>query len=222
MIGQICVPPMESIHLGPGLNVLGMHHPSIFFQYSQLLKGNQEIGNVYDEEGNLMEKLNSRVLFIGDIAGIYSYDEWFIKQAVLKVLTNLDETHLKELHEIYEKGYSVFDTVALEGMLPVRLTAEFDTKSILGIYKPIIDVPSSQNFYDVIQSVIDTAGALNEKRMLVLLHITKYCTDEQINYLTTDILRQNLQVLSLEWTDHLFRFDNGRSWYIDEDFEQFS
>ncbi|TCD54707.1 type II-A CRISPR-associated protein Csn2, partial [Alloscardovia theropitheci] len=151
----------------------------------------------------------------------YNFNDWFMKQMITKLLFNVDEYQLKELHEIFERGYSVFDSLALDSMLPVNLSAEFEVKAILGIYKPSIDVPNPRSFYDVLQSIIDTAGALNEKRMLVLLHITKYCTKEQLDYLARDILRQELQVLSLEWTDHLFRFEDGRSWYVDEDFVQF-
>lgn len=222
MISQINIPPLEPLMLSDGLNIVGTNNARAFFTLSQILRGEEDFGICFDENGEVVEKIPTHVLNIGDIAGVYDFDNWFMKSALSRVLTQLDENQLKKLHEVYEIGYEIFDSIALDGMLPIKLGSEFDAKTLLGIYRPKIDVPNPQSFYDVLQAVIDTAGVLNEKRMLVLLHITEYCTQEQLNYLIKDILRQNLRVLSLEWTDHPFRFDNGRSWFIDEDYVQFS
>ncbi|OZG55087.1 type II-A CRISPR-associated protein Csn2 [Alloscardovia macacae] len=225
MISVVSMPPLEPFELGEGLNVLSVYSAQILFNLTQLLKGDMEKGSLFDEKGKLCEKVSGQILFIGDVAGEYSFSDWFMKTALTKMLLNFDSEQLKILHDAFEMGYSVFDAIALDRMLPVTVSGEFDPKAILSIYKPTLAVPNPENFYDVLQAVIDTAGALNEKRMLVMVHITEYSTQEQLEYLSKDIKRQNLQVLSLERTDHLFRFGEsgiGRSWYIDEDFVQFS
>ena len=77
--------------------------------------------------------------------------------------------------------------------------------------------------YDKIQLVVDTAGALAEGRMLVMLHITQYCDNGQLLLFASRIIKtpyaasgpgmlRQKKVLLTE----------GRSRYIDGDYVQFS
>ncbi|WP_394953617.1 type II-A CRISPR-associated protein Csn2 [Scardovia wiggsiae] len=222
MISQITIPPLEPFDLDKGLNIISTNSLSVFFSFSQGIKGKNEMMHFYDDDNNRMEKLESEILLVGDIAGKFNYDEWFKKQLLSAYIREFDDEQLAALHKIHAQLFSVLDKTALDSMLPISLNQEFDTKNLVSIFKPTVDVPEYENFYDEIQAIIDIAGALSDKRMLVLFHISEYCTNDQLEYLVSDIKRQELQVLCLERTDHLLRFGDERSYYVDEDFVQFS
>ncbi len=54
--------------------------------------------------------------------------------------------------------------------MPLSILDEADIKSMIAMAKPRVDTSSLGSLYDKIQLVVDTAGALAEGRMLVMLH----------------------------------------------------
>lgn len=94
--------------------------------------------------------------------------------------------------------------------LPLSILDEADIKSMIAMAKPRVDTSSLGSLYDKIQLVVDTAGALAEGRMLVMLHITQYCDNGQLLYLHRELLRHHMQLLDLECCRQKSPFDRGK------------
>lgn len=73
--------------------------------------------------------------------------------------------------------------------LPLEISSSLDLKTAISMAKLRVDVSSVGSLFDKIQMVVDTAGALAENRMLVTLHTTQYCNNDQLIYLHRDLLK---------------------------------
>mgnify|MGYP000364502117 CR=1 FL=1 len=164
-----------------------------------------------------------KVLFVGDCAGVLDYDALFQKAAVKKLNDGFNPEELSRLLLLQTEIKSIIQEEIWRENLPLSILDEADIKSMIAMAKPRVDTSSLGSLYDKIQLVVDTAGALAEGRMLVMLHITQYCDNGPITLFASRIIKTpyaasgpgmlaNKKVLLTE----------GRSRYIDGDYVQFS
>lgn len=221
MITTITLPPLEAISLKDGMNVLGVQPRDLYFRIvKSFYTPNNDFLNLYD--GNKLIPLDKGVVFIGNVIDNINLDEIYKKIAISKLIGLIDEEDRKELYSEFTSMSNSVERIVFDSFLPLTVSAEFDPKAIVGLFKPTMYIEEYTTVYDRIQGIINVAGALCESRMLVMLDIFEYCSDEQVKYLAEDIKRQNLQVICLERTDHRLGFDKERSRFIDEDFVQFT
>ena len=57
MISRITIPPLEPFDLDKGLNIISTNSLSVFFSFSQGIKGKNEMMHFYDDDNNRIEKL---------------------------------------------------------------------------------------------------------------------------------------------------------------------
>ena len=202
MIDSIVFYPLDSMSLEPGLNVIACELPSVLYKFVQGLRGEDDDVVLVECDKEVLAA--KKVLFVGDCAGVLDYDALFQKAAVKKLNDGFNPEELSRL------------------LLPLSILDEADIKSMIAMAKPRVDTSSLGSLYDKIQLVVDTAGALAEGRMLVMLHITQYCDNGQLLYLHRELLRHHMQLLDLECYDKKVLLTEGRSRYIDGDYVQFS
>lgn len=220
MIDSIVFYPLDSMSLEPGLNVIACELPSVLYKFVQGLRGEDD--DVVLVECGKEVLAAKKVLFVGDCAGVLDYDALFQKAAVKKLNDGFNPEELSRLLLLQTEIKSIIQEEIWRENLPLSILDEADIKSMIAMAKPRVDTSSLGSLYDKIQLVVDTAGALAEGRMLVMLHITQYCDNGQLLYLHRELLRHHMQLLDLECCDKKVLLTEGRSRYIDGDYVQSS
>lgn len=221
MIDSIVAYPLDAMTLKPGLNILGFKLPSLFFKFTEGLQGNNE-DVVLGEGDEAISSIVKKVLYVGDCADSIDYDALFQKAAIKRILDGFDPDRLTRILTLQSELKTIIQDEIWSDDLPLTISSSLDLKSAVSMAKPCIDASSVGSLFDKIQMVVDTAGALAESRMLVTLHITQYCDNDQLLYLHNDLLKRQMQLLDLECCDTKVTLTEGRSYYVDEDYVQFS
>lgn len=211
---------METISFEMGLNVLCIQSPILFYEYLESLKGNKE-SVVVSNDNNPMS-VAKNVLFLGDPACFDDFDSVFLKQAESSLIGRFDGSELSFIREVYANLLSRVQDQIWESNLPLVLSMDIDVKNIVKNMRPHINMNHCDSIYDKILSAVDVAGALLEKRTLVMLHIAEYCDQDQLSMLHNDLLRQGLQLIDLEMNDQPIRLTGIRNVFVDADYVQFS
>lgn len=162
------------------------------------------------------------MLFVGDCASGLDYDSLYQKMAIKKVLDDFNPEQLSRVLALQSEMKMILQDEIWRDDLPLDITSSLDLKAVVTMAKLRVDVSSLGSLFDRIQLLVDTAGALAESRMLVTLHITQYCDNDQLLYLHRELSRHKMQLLDLECCDKRIDLAEGRSYYVDEDFVQFS
>lgn len=212
--------PYDPFVLTPGLNIICLERAKDYFLMTKGLVEDVDTV-VVSQEGTLLS-VSKEVLFLGDIANPVNLETLFYKQAVKAFLDYLGVEEKSRLLEIQRQIQSEIQGDLYRSEIPLEVDSETDLKRIITSVKLKIEISDDESFFDRLQEIVSIEGALQEKRLLVLTHITQYCTLEQIQYIKADILRLGLQVLFLE--DSCARIDmkDGRTHYVDKDCVQFS
>ena len=220
MIDSIVVYPLEAMTLEPGLNVLGFQLPSLLYKFVNGLQGLSE--EVVLGEGSETVSVAQKVLYVGDCADIVDYDALFQRAAIKRILDNFNPDKLAQILALQSELKTIIQDEIWDDNLPLKISSSLDLKAAVMMAKPRVDVDSVGSLFDKIQMVVDTAGALAESRMLVTLHITQYCDNDQLMYLHNDLLKHQMQLLDLECCDTKVTLTEGKSYYVDKDYVQFS
>lgn len=220
MIDSIVMYPLEPMALSPGLNVLGFRLPSLLYKFVDGLQGNSE--EVVLGEGDDVVSIAKKVLYVGDCADAIDYDALFQKAAIKQILDKFDSDKLTRILALQAELKTIIQDEIWNDDLPLVISSSLDLRSAVLMAKPRVDVDSVGSLFDKIQMVVNTAGALADSRMLVMLHTIQYCDNDQLMYLHKDLLRHHMQLLDLECCDKKIILTEGRSYYVDEDYVQFS
>ena len=212
--------PLEPMALSPGLNVLGFRLPSLLYKFVDGLQGNSE--EVVLGEGDDVVSIAKKVLYVGDCADAIDYDALFQKAAIKQILDKFDSDKLTRILALQAELKTIIQDEIWNDDLPLVISSSLDLRSAVLMAKPRVDVDSVGSLFDKIQMVVNTAGALADSRMLVMLHTIQYCDNDQLMYLHKDLLRHHMQLLDLECCDKKIILTEGRSYYVDEDYVQFS
>lgn len=220
MIDSIVMYPLEAMTLGWGINILGFKLPGMLFKFVEGLRGNND--DVVLGEGAEVASVAKKVLYIGDCADAIDYDVLFQKAAIKQIIDNFDSDKLTRVLELQSELKTIIQDEIWDDDLPLSISSSLDLRAAVAMAKPRVDVNSMGSLFDKIQMVVDTAGALAESRMLVMLHTIQYCDNDQLLYLHRELLRHHMQLLDLECCDRKIILTEGRSYYVDEDYVQFS
>ncbi len=220
MIDSIVVFPLDSMELELGLNVIGFQKPALFYTFIEGLRGATE--DVVLGEGSGVAAVAKKVLFVGDCASGLDYDSLYQKMAIKKVLDDFNPEQLSRVLALQSEMKMILQDEIWRDDLPLDITSSLDLKAVVTMAKLRVDVSSLGSLFDRIQLLVDTAGALAESRMLVTLHTTQYCDNDQLLYLHRELSRHKMQLLDLECCDKRIDLAEGRSYYVDADFVQFS
>lgn len=220
MIDSIVTYPLEAMALAPGLNVLGFQLPSLLYKFVDGLQGNSE--EVVLGEGNDVVSIAKKVLYVGDCADAVDYDALFQKAAIKRILDEFDPDKLTRILALQSELKTIIQNEIWNDDLPLIISSSLDLKSAVMMTKPRVDIGSVGSLFDKIQLVVNTAGALAESKMLVMLHTIQYCDNDQLMYLHKDLLRHHMQLLDLERCNEKITLTGGRSYYVDGDYVQFS
>ena len=220
MIDSIVMYPLETMSLEPGLNVLGFASPKLLFQFAESFQG---IGDdVVLGEGSKTAVLSKSALYVGDCADIVDYDALFQKAAIKKIIDEFDADKLTRVLELQAELKTIIQDEIWSDDLPLEISSSLDLKTVISMAKLRVEASSVGSLFDKIQMVVDTAGALAENRMLVTLHTIQYCNNDQLIYLHRDLLKHDMQLLDLECCNEKVILAEGRSYYVDGDYVQFS
>lgn len=220
MIDSIVVFPLDSMELELGLNVIGFQKPALFYTFIEGLRGATE--DVVLGEGSGGAAVAKKVLFVGDCASGLDYDSLYQKMAIKKVLDDFNPEQLSRVLALQSEMKMILQDEIWRDDLPLDITSSLDLKAVVTMAKLRVDVSSLGSLFDRIQLLVDTAGALAESRMLVTLHTIQYCDNDQLLYLHRELSRHKMQLLDLECCDKRIDLAEGRSYYVDADFVQFS
>ena len=222
MIKTIYAYPFEPMELEKGLNVIALDSPDTLYQFVSGLKTEKDNFVIADEEDQTIP-IEKNVLFVGDPANDIDLEKLYLRSSIQKLISGMD---LDEIHNIKAKFLMFHESVGaafVNSDIPLGLNdeEEYELKTMISCLKPHFIFPQVSSFYDVIQTVLDTAGALCEKRTIVLMNACQYCSPDQVQYLQTDILRQDLQVICLERNDRRIDMSGVRNHFVDKDCVQF-
>lgn len=224
MIDTITLFPLDPIEVGPGLNFICIQDPQLLFHIVQCLtqetQSEERISLSRDSESYPVDK---SILLIGDPLEPTDLNSLFLKEAMSRLTSNLTEEDLRDLdtisHELMQRVQRIIDMNDFDLEM---VNSQFEPKMLIQFPKPRFEIASWTKMIQKLQAIIDIAGALDEPRMLVTFHISKYCSKEELELLSKDILRQGLQVIDIDQGDRKIDISDGRSQYVDEDFVQFS
>lgn len=220
MIDSIVMYPLEPITLATGLNVLGFQLPSLLYKFVDGLQRNGEEVVLGEEDD--VASIAKEVLYIGDCADVIDYDAIFQKTAIKQIIDKFDPDRLTRVLALQAELKTIIQDEIWDDDLPLMIPSSLDLRSAVMMTKPRVDVDSVGSLFDKIQMVVNTAGALAESRMLVMLHTIQYCDNDQLMYLHKDLLRHHMQLLDLECCNERIILAEGRSHYVDKDYVQFS
>lgn len=220
MIDSIVMYPLEPMTLATGLNVLGFQLPSLLYKFVDGLQGNGEEVVLGEEDD--VASIAKEVLYIGDCADVIDYDAIFQKTAIKQIIDKFDPDRLTRVLALQAELKTIIQDEIWDDDLPLMIPSSLDLRSAVMMTKPRVDVDSVGSLFDKIQMVVNTAGALAESRMLVMLHTIQYCDNDQLMYLHKDLLRHHMQLLDLECCNERIILAEGRSHYVDKDYVQFS
>lgn len=220
MIDSIVMYPLEPMTLATGLNVLGFQLPSLLYKFVDGLQGNGEEVVLGEEDD--VASIAKEVLYIGDCADVIDYDAIFQKTAIKQIIDKFDSDRLTRVLALQAELKTIIQDEIWDDDLPLMIPSSLDLRSAVMMTKPRVDVDSVGSLFDKIQMVVNTADALAESRMLVMLHTIQYCDNDQLMYLHKDLLRHHMQLLDLECCNERIILAEGRSHYVDKDYVQFS
>ena len=181
MIDSIVMYPLEPMTLATGLNVLGFQLPSLLYKFVDGLQGNGEEVVLGEEDD--VASIAKEVLYIGDCADVIDYDAIFQKTAIKQIIDKFDPDRLTRVLALQAELKTIIQDEIWDDDLPLMIPSSLDLRSAVMMTKPRVDVDSVGSLFDKIQMVVNTAGALAESRMLVMLHTIQYCDNDQLMYL---------------------------------------
>lgn len=180
--------PLDVMPLELGLNVLGLSSPELLFKFVEGLQGFGD--DVVLGDGSKTAVLTKSILYVGDCADIVDYNALFQKAAIKKIIDEFDVDKLTRVLELQAELKTLIQDEIWDDDLPLEISSSLDLKTAISMAKLRVDVSSVGSLFDKIQMVVDTAGALAENRMLVTLHTTQYCNNDQLIYLHRDLLKK--------------------------------
>lgn len=178
MIDSIVMYPLDVMPLELGLNVLGLSSPELLFKFVEGLQGFGD--DVVLGDGSKTAVLTKSILYVGDCADIVDYNALFQKAAIKKIIDEFDVDKLTRVLELQAELKTLIQDEIWDDDLPLEISSSLDLKTVISMAKLRVDVSSVGSLFDKIQMVVDTAGALAENRMLVTLHTTQYCNNDQL------------------------------------------
>lgn len=220
MIDSLVAYPLDPVQLEMGLNVIGCASPKIFYELSAGLQ--EDADSVVLDVGEKTVLASKSIIYIGDCADEVDYNALFQKLAVKKIIEGFTPEQISRLLSLQAELKTIIQDEIWGQNLPLTIPCDLDLKAAIAMAKPRIDTSSLGSLYDKISTAVDTAGALAESRMLVTLHTTQYCDNDQLLYLHRTLLRYQLQLLDLECCSKKVMLTEGMSHYVDEDYVQFS
>lgn len=127
--------------------------------------------------------VSKSIIYIGDCADEVDYNALFQKLAVKKIIEGFTPEQISRLLSLQAELKTIIQDEIWGQNLPLTIPCDLDLKAAIAMAKPRIDTSSLGSLYDKIDGSRYSPVALAESRMLVTLHTTQYCDNDQLLYL---------------------------------------
>ncbi|KRM32524.1 hypothetical protein FC83_GL000391 [Agrilactobacillus composti DSM 18527 = JCM 14202] len=179
---------------------------------------------VFSSDGKILHPLKDS-LFIGDLGSNIDLNDIFKRQIYKILLAHLDEQSLQQLYRLDSQIKAAVTDVIFTGNLPIQLNQDWAVDRLIKYLEPSVDTVNVTTPYDIINSVLEVMGQLNDKRLPIFSNPMNYLDLAQLRTIAAEVMTQQRSIVFFEKArdEYLtYKLMGGvKMIYIDADFVAF-